>query len=236
MSNVRARAYDALYGSKPYTFEAFWIRDLARANGQPPGADLLDIACGTGRHLQSLRTIYRVEGLDLDRDMLDAARERLPDVTLHHADMERFSLNHPFDIITCMFGAVAWLLTVPRLHSAIANFAHHLNPGGLLFIEPLHPVSRTPPTGLDAFFADQAETKAARMHVHHIDGNVLTAESHFLVATPEDGVVHYVEPLTIGLFDRADYEAAMHAAGLEVKYEAPGLFRFGLFLGRKPLK
>ena len=101
--------------------------------------------------------------------MLDAARERLPDVPLHHADMETFSLNRQFDIITCMFGAVAWLLTLPRLQSAIANFTRHLKPGGLLFVEPLHPVSRTSPSGLDAFFADHSDIKAARMHVHQIE-------------------------------------------------------------------
>jgi ubiquinone/menaquinone biosynthesis C-methylase UbiE len=52
-------------------------------DGCAAAGSLLDVACGTGKHLEQLMRWYQVEGLDLDDGLLAIARERLPGVPLH---------------------------------------------------------------------------------------------------------------------------------------------------------
>jgi SAM-dependent methyltransferase len=97
--------YDAIYSHKDYAAEAARVHELIRH--RCPGArTLLDVACGTGRHLEQLRAWYHVEGLDLDTRLLAAAQARLPAVLLHEADMRDFALGCRFDAITCLFSAI----------------------------------------------------------------------------------------------------------------------------------
>jgi predicted TPR repeat methyltransferase len=60
------RIYDAIYAWKDYPTEAERI-DAAIRERRPDATTLLDVACGTGKHLELLRDRYRVEGVDLDR-------------------------------------------------------------------------------------------------------------------------------------------------------------------------
>lgn len=67
--------YDAIYGTmKDYAREAQLVHELIQQHKQSPGNALLDVACGTGRHISYLREHYAVEGLDLDEQMLEIAR------------------------------------------------------------------------------------------------------------------------------------------------------------------
>jgi ubiquinone/menaquinone biosynthesis C-methylase UbiE len=70
-----ARFYDALYGFKGYGAAVTYLRGVLD-EAAPQAASLLDVGCGTGRHLQLLRDRYEVEGLDLNPALLDVARER----------------------------------------------------------------------------------------------------------------------------------------------------------------
>lgn len=52
-----AELYDKIYGFKPYDQEAKTVpRTLRRFN--PRAHTLLDVACGTGKHLEALKTRY----------------------------------------------------------------------------------------------------------------------------------------------------------------------------------
>ena len=72
-----------------------------------PGASILDVGCGTGRHAVELaRRGYRVTGLDLSAKMLgraaEAARAAGVQVEWIHADATRFSLPERFDGAICL--------------------------------------------------------------------------------------------------------------------------------------
>jgi SAM-dependent methyltransferase len=102
----------------------------------PDARTLLDVACGTGRHLELLSDGYRVEGLDLDAQLLAVARERLPSVPLHSGDMRDFELGRRFDVVTCLFSSIGYVRDDDELDRAIAAMARHLSPGGLMVVEP----------------------------------------------------------------------------------------------------
>jgi SAM-dependent methyltransferase len=131
-----ARIYDAIYASiRDYPREAVQLDALIQER-RPEAHTLLDVACGTGAHLEHLADRYEVEGLDLDGDMLAVARDRLRDVEFHQADMADFDLGKRFDAVVCMFSSIGYVHTEERLRSAIAAMARHLAPGGVLVVEP----------------------------------------------------------------------------------------------------
>ena len=127
--------YDALYAYKDYEGEAARIVEIVDARFAG-AASLLDVACGTGKHLEILRGTYRVEGADIDRGLLEIARDRVPDVPLHLADMRDLGLQGRFDVITCLFSAIGHLKDTDELDAAIASMAAHLTPRGILLVEP----------------------------------------------------------------------------------------------------
>ena len=74
---TRSASYDALYGFKDYGAAVDALRQVL--DSEAPGArTLLDVACGTGRHLELLRGSYAVQGLDINPDLLGVARQRCP--------------------------------------------------------------------------------------------------------------------------------------------------------------
>jgi len=179
-----ARIYDAVYSWKDYAGEAARVHELVQAR-KPGAATLLDVACGTGTHLAELRRWYRCEGLDLDADLLAVARERLPDVSLHEGDMRDFDLGRRFDAVTCLFSSIGYLMTAEALEAAVAGMARHLEPGGVLVVEPwLSPEGvRIPHVG--AVFVDEPELKLARVNTIEVDGRTSSFDFHYLVGTPE---------------------------------------------------
>ena len=92
----------------------------------------LDVACGTGRHAAHLAGLgHTVIGTDISPLMLEVAREKLPDVELHLADM------HALPIADASVDTVVTGLAVnhvPDLAPVFAEFARVLRPGGHLVV------------------------------------------------------------------------------------------------------
>ena len=97
---------------------------------------LLDVACGTGMHLQHFRDHAEVCGADHSASMLCVAARRLPGVPLHEQAMESLELDAAFDVITCLLSGIAYPLGEVRLHRALRRMRRHLAPGGVLIVEP----------------------------------------------------------------------------------------------------
>lgn len=226
------RFYDAIYGWKDYADESERLVRLIRERA--PGArTLLDVACGTGKHLEHLKTEFEVEGLDLDEEMLEIARTRNPDVRFHVGSMLEFDLGRRFDVVACLFSSIAYMRTPENLDRAVATMAGHLQPGGLLVVEPFFTPDTWEPGQPRSLFVDQENLKIARMDVPGADGNVAIIDFHYLVGTPE-GIEHFTEQHELGLFTDEEYRGSLAAAGLVVEHDPEGLFGRGLFIGSKP--
>jgi SAM-dependent methyltransferase len=220
-----AALYDPLYATfKDYPAEVARLRELIGER-----RTLLDVACGTGKHLELLRAHYDVVGLDLDPELLAIARERLPGVELHEGDMTDFDLGRRFDAVTCLFSSIGYVVTVERLHEAVGAMARHLDPGGLLIVEPwLLPDAWRDGT-VSMLRVDEPERKLVRMSRSLRRDRVSIVEFHYLIVTAAAGE-HFVERHELGLFSDEDYRAAFAAAGLGVEYDADGLMGRGLYV------
>jgi len=137
MYKGEARIYDLIYSSKDYKKEAKEIKSLIKKNQKSKGKDLLEIACGTGKHLNYLKKDFHCSGIDLNEGILKIARKRLPkSIKLYKKDMVNFNLNKEFDIILCLFSSIGYVKTYSYLKKTIDNFSKHLKKGGVLIVNP----------------------------------------------------------------------------------------------------
>ena len=194
-----------------------------------PGArTLLDVGCGTGRHLEHLRGRFHVEGLDLSRQMLAIARKRCPGVRFHQGTLVDFNIHRQFDVITCLFGAIGYAKTFRRPPARrCAASSRHLRPGGVVVVEPWITPEKFIAGRLVFDRVDDADLKVARMYITKRRGAVFVFDSQLFVATAT-GVAHFTERQELGLFTDQQYRAAFRNAGLRTVAKGPELFGYGL--------
>lgn len=225
--------YDAVYAGKDYAGES--ARLLALVDELRPGAaTLLDVACGTGRHLEHLRGALRCEGVDVEPGLLDVARARLPGVPLTLADMTTFELGRRFDVVTCLFSAVGYTVEVDRLRAAVARMAAHLTPGGVLLVEPwILPEDWDPAVPPHLTEHRDGGRLVVRVAASRRAGRLTTLRLHYAVAA--DGAIETAdEEHVLGLFRRDEYLDAATAAGLDARWLDDGPADRGLLVGRAP--
>jgi SAM-dependent methyltransferase len=165
--------------------------------------------------------------------MVAVARENLPGIPFHQADMADFDLGREFDALTCLFSSIGYVRTVPRLEQAIATMSRHLLPGGVLLLEPWFTPEQWHPGRVSALHVDEPDLKITRMNISESQGRLSFFVFHYLVGTPE-GVTYFTERHELGLFTHEEYLGAFRTAGLEVSHDPEGLDGRGLYIGLKP--
>jgi SAM-dependent methyltransferase len=231
---MKAAHYDSIYDCKLYEYESQCVDNLAYKYLRAPGRRLLDVACGTGRHIEYLKRHFQVEGIDISEDMIELARRRNPDVTFDRLDMTEFRMGRNFDVVTCLFSSIGYVKTLDNLARAINCMAAHLAAGGILLIEPWFTPGDWMPRTIHSIFVDRPELKIARIAVCSVQRRISIIDAHYLVGTPEQ-IEHHSEREELGLFERSEIRSAMEDAGLEVAFEAEGLGLSdkGVFVGRR---
>lgn len=227
-----AEYYDEIYHFKNYEREAEKIEALIQQHKKSPGNRLLDVACGTGNHIAYLKQRYIIEGLDFSSDMLRIARKKYPDVTFHQGDMTNFKLKDRFEVITCLFSAIGHVKTKTRMRRAVRNMANHLQPGGLMILEPWITPANFRKGLVHSNFVDKPNLKIARINIGKVRGPVSTLEFHYLIGTPSK-VQYFVDRVSSGLWTHEEHLEAFRDAGLEVSFDSDGLMGRGLYLGVK---
>ena len=233
MFTETAELYDLFYDWKDYAGEAEKLHELVQVRA--PGArTLLDVACGTGRHLEHLRSWYDVEGVDLDEGLLEVARRKLPGVPLEAADMRELALGRRFDVVTCLFSSIGYAGSPEGLRTAVGAMARHVAPGGLLIVEPwLSPSAFDPNHRSGVMTVERDDLIAIRMNDSRVEGRLSIMDFHYLVARPGAPLEHLVETHALGLFSDAEYRAAFEAVGLAADHDPVGLMGRGLWIGTR---
>src|SRR4051794_28212704 len=222
MFSRSADLYDALYATfKDYRAEVARLRELI-AERVPEARTLLDVACGTGVHLTLLREHFEVAGLDIDPQLLAIAGEQLPGVPLHEGDMTGFDLGRRFDVVLNLFSSIGYAGDEERLRASVAAMARHLEPGGLLVVEPWLAPDMWRDGHVSMLTVDDPERKIVRMALAGRRDDISTIEFHYLVGAGA-GIEHFTEHHELTLFTDQQYRAAFAAAGLSVEHDAEGL-------------
>ncbi|WP_052401743.1 class I SAM-dependent methyltransferase [Muricoccus aerilatus] len=129
-----AGVYDAVFGG----VSSFGRKRAVAAVNRLPGNRVLEVGVGTGLALPLYRGEKRVVGVDLSREMLEKARERVAAERLLHVeglvemDAEHMAFrDDSFDLAVAMFTASV----VPDARKLFAEMSRVVRPGGqLLFV------------------------------------------------------------------------------------------------------
>ena len=231
MYEIPAEYYDVAHSSKNYEREAHVLRQLI--GERLPGAQaLLTLACGTGAPDLHLSRYYEIDGLDVNADYLDRARERNPRGQYHEADMRCFALDRMYDAILCLFSSIGYARTLDNVRKTLVCCRDHLVAGGLVLIEPWLTPEQWQPGRVHVLNAERDGIKVCRMGYSALQGAVSLNPCEYLVGT-ERGIERYEETHEMGLFTVGEMHEAFAAADLAVEYDPSGLIGRGLYIGGK---
>lgn len=231
MSVERARWYDAFYRDEDYAWESAEVTRIVR-DRCPEAATLLDVGCGSGRHLVHLAREFSCTGVDVDGDALRLARRRVPRrVLLSRGDMETLDLGHEYDAVTCLFSAIGFMTTLPRLRRAVAAMARHLAPGGVLVVEPWF-LRDTWGDGPEPTVEEVRTEDGTLVRVITITrrGRATSLLSIHHVLAGARAIRSADETHALGLFSVAEHVDAFARAGLVADFDPVGLTHRGLFV------
>ena len=148
MFDAIAPRYDLVNRLMTFGLDQWWRRGTVAALALPPGALLLDLACGTGDLSRlALQSHYRVIGADLSAGMLAANHAGVP---LLQADGNQLPFpDGSFDGLVCGYA----LRNFTDLAGALAETARVIRPGGrIALLEVDAPRSTFLRTGYDVWF------------------------------------------------------------------------------------
>jgi hypothetical protein len=125
------------------------------------------------------------------------------------------------------------MATEDRLRAAVASMAAHLEPGGVLVVEPFIQPEHFVEGHIGFLSVDLPEVKVARMNSSRVDGQVVTMDFSYLVGEGAR-VERLEEEHVLGLFTWDQYRRAFEAAGLTCEVDEVGIFGRGLVVGVSP--
>jgi SAM-dependent methyltransferase len=132
-----SRVYDLDWGKFAGQYvslinQLFDERGIARAR-------VLDLACGTGTLAVELANRnHLVFGIDLSSQMIEIARSKstgLSNVCFEVQDMTRFCVEDKFDLVSCTFDSINYLLNTNALRAMFFRVAAALNESGLFVFD-----------------------------------------------------------------------------------------------------
>ncbi|MFC2045377.1 class I SAM-dependent DNA methyltransferase [Chloroflexota bacterium] len=107
-------------------------RSIARAR-------ILDLACGTGTlAIELARSGHFVQGIDISPEMIRIAKSKSPRLlkqSFKVADLTSFPVKGKFDLVTCTFDSINYLVSIDDLREAINRIAYALIPSGLFVFD-----------------------------------------------------------------------------------------------------
>jgi SAM-dependent methyltransferase len=115
------------------------VTSIVAALQLPPGARVLDVPCGEGRHSVELaRRGFVPVGIDFNPVALDVGRQRAReqgvDVTFVEGDARTFTVEQPCDAAICFFGSFGYFSDDDNLRFA-QRIAEALRPGGQFLLD-----------------------------------------------------------------------------------------------------
>ncbi len=124
--------YDLFCADVDYAGQCATTSRIFECFAQTDGRQYLDLACGTGAHIQIMQTLgFTATGLDNSTEMLAQAAKRCPDAAFVLSDMSAFETADRYDLITCFLYSIHYSHPVCALKQTLKRVYDALQPGGV---------------------------------------------------------------------------------------------------------
>ena len=131
-----AMYYDKFYQNKNYEKETEFLKNFINADD-----NILDVGCGTGIHAALLTDNgFEVDGLDLNKEMLEIAKTRLK-TNLYWQNILEIDISKKYNMIISMFAVFNHLKDTDELMRGLMNLKQLLYVGGKIIIDLHNPQS-----------------------------------------------------------------------------------------------
>jgi ubiquinone/menaquinone biosynthesis C-methylase UbiE len=220
--------YDLIYDFKDYENESRQIVNLIKRE-HPAARSILDVGCGTAEHAKHLSRTYQVDGIDIASGFIDIARNKVPTGRFWVADMSAFEVGIRYDVVQCLFSSIGYLTQPEQVVDALVCFKKHLNPEGIIIVEPWFSPDQWKVGFPHMLVVDQPDLKICRMNTTEREGILSRMTFHFLIGKPQ-GVEHFTEDHELALYTVDEMLHFFNAAGLAVRYDPEGIFGRGLYV------
>lgn len=218
------------------------LKRVRGAIGRNPDS-WLDVACGTGHHLEALHHagVPRLAGLDSSPTQVAGAKQRLApfDIDLELADMRNFSFNgeENFDVVSCLFSSVGHLESNDDYLRALQRMAAHLKPKGVVIVEPWIAAEDFVPGRVDAEVFVHGPAKIVRITKHCLgdNPNFCELEFRFVVSEKDNAVIKdWTTTLQLRLRSVEEQLQLFNEVFNRVEFQSTGAGSRGVFIARKP--
>lgn len=189
-----------------------------------PVTTLLDVGCGGGKFIYTLKKKYQVTGIDISPAMLKNAAKLNPDCELIQSDMRSFELDRCFDAVL-IDDAIPYMTTEKDLSAVFAKACKHLKQGGVLIVTPDHTS--------ESFINNTTQVFNSIEHPDYPDTSIVFIENNFdpdskdtvfesthLYLIRRKGALSIEYDVhTLGLFPETVWVSLLQSAGLTVHKE-----------------
>ena len=187
--------------------------------GLEPGARVLDLACGHGRHaIRLAQRGMRVTGLDLSTVFLERAKADATaaetDVRWVRADMREIPFEAEFDAVVNIFTAFGYFEDDAEDARVFAAVSRALVPGGTFLIETIH---RDHLVGCfqPRMFERYEEADVFVLHDHTLD--LVNGRVDDRVQVIERGAMLPERRTSVRLYTLPEYRRMLEAAGMTLE-------------------
>jgi SAM-dependent methyltransferase len=225
---MKSHSVDRLHHDKDHRAEVDQMRAVFAKEG--PVATVLDLGCGTGRHLELLAAAgYDVVGVDQSAAAARYARSRLAAfrsrAAVVEADLFELSMDRTFDAVIMMFSLVGYQVTNQQVRSTLDALRRQVRPGGLVLFDVMDAASvlgGTPPaSGASTTMDGEKQTLVAHSTVVDMPRQVVELKlrtwefegGKVVDRAEEKHVIRYFQPRELTLL--------LQIAGLELVGSAP---------------
>ena len=192
-----SKYYNLLYKDKNYQEEYNYIHDLIKKHGNTGNKNILDIGCGTGKHLNLFKKDgYIVSGVDMSENMICEARKYLEqEEGLLCFKASEFTFEKKFNVIISLFHVMSYQTENTELEKVFQNVSDHLVEGGLFVFDFWYgPAVLTDPPVVKIKRLEDDEVKITRITEPEMRYNENIVDVNFEVMI-EDKRTHLVEKL-----------------------------------------
>lgn len=136
----------------------------------PEAKSLLEIGCGTGNNMISLKEKFEVSGLDISKEMLTLAKKKLPTLKFFIGDMSSFKISEKFDVIISIYDSINHLDELSKWKTCFKSVYEHLNTKGL-FVFDVNTLHKLTTMSESPVFGVNVENQFLQMKVDKLTDN-----------------------------------------------------------------
>ncbi len=134
--NSYGRYYDLFYADKNYSKEVDFIKGLIKRFQKKESTTLLDIGCGTGKHISLLSDSFKCTGVDTSEQMIQKARSLYGNqAEFLVGSSDKIDFQSDFDIVTALFHVASYWSSNALLHDSFQKIHSALEPSGLFIFD-----------------------------------------------------------------------------------------------------